>query len=108
MLNQAVGRLETAREVAAGGESVSPEKKRRILRNLHAAWGPGVAFVDLSTHIDKFLESTRKSFPNSYSLDQCIFGKSFIKIIMDFNSPLARYWGVCLEKKLRPGRWCRY
>ena len=51
MLNQAVGRLKTAREVAAGGESVSPEEKRRILRNLHAAWGAGVAFVDLSTHI---------------------------------------------------------
>ena len=51
MLNQAVGRLKTAREVAAGGESVSPEEKRRILRNFHAARGARVAFVDLSTDI---------------------------------------------------------
>ena len=51
MLNQAVGRLKTAREVAAGGKSVSPEEKRRILRNLHASRRARVAFVDLSTHI---------------------------------------------------------
>ena len=51
LFNQALGGLETAREVAAWSESISSEKKRRLLRNLHTARGARVAFVDLSAHI---------------------------------------------------------
>ena len=55
MFNQAVGRLETAREVATWGKSVSSKKKRGLLRHLHTARGARVACVDLSTHIGKSL-----------------------------------------------------
>ena len=71
MFNQAVGRLETAREVAAGGKSVPSEKQRRFLRHLHTARGAGVAFVDLSTDIGGSLYHTHRgnvdiTFPFHY------------------------------------------
>ena len=51
MFNQAVGRLETAGEVATWGKCVPSKKKGGLLRHLHTARGARVACVHLSTHI---------------------------------------------------------